>query len=232
MGNEGKRIALLIDAENASAPKIGGILTKLTLLGTIVERRAYGNWTSGKLKRWEPKLQEHAICRVQQSAVCKGKNASDIALVVGAMDLLHTGSFDAFAIVTSDSDFTPLVTRIATTGASVYGFGEKKTSKAFVSACTQFIYVESLSPPAPPAASRNLLSAKRLAQRLHRAVDAASDDDGWAHLSQVRKQLGDRASFDPRNYGHRKLGKLIESTGLFDVRRRNLIVHVRNRRTT
>lgn len=237
--NDGdKRIALLIDADNAPAPKIDVILAEVARHGTANVRRAYGNWKSPHLKQWEATLHAYAIKPIQQFAYTAGKNASDMAMVIDAMDLLYARSLDGFAIVSSDADFTPLVMRILTDGMKVFGFGEKKTPEPFVNACSQFIYVEGLGQPSGPAdepvlkgtAPNTLRGDNRLVQMLRNAADAAAGDDGWAHLGQVGNQIGNQASFDPRNYGFRKLSDLIEATELFEVKRSNQIVLIRDKR--
>ncbi len=232
-----KRIALLIDADNAPAAKIDVILAEVARHGAANVRRAYGNWKNPHLKAWEATLHTYAIRPIQQFAYSSGKNASDMAMVIDAMDLLYARTLDAFAIVSSDADFTPLVMRILTDGVKVYGFGEKKTPEPFVNACSQFTYVEGLvEPPAEdePALratnAQRLRGDSRLVQMLRSAVDAAAGDDGWAHLGQVGNQIGNQASFDPRNFGFRKLSDLIEATELFDVRRSNQVVLIRDRR--
>ena len=163
-----------------------------------------------------------------------------MAMVIDAMDLLYARSVDAFAIVSSDADFTPLVMRILTDGLKVYGFGEKKTPEPFVNACSQFTYVEGLvQPSAKPdepvlkaSDPKKLRGDTRLVQMLRSAVDASHGDDGWANLSQVGSQIGNQASFDPRNYGYQRLHDLIEATGLFEVKRQNKVVLVRDKRKT
>lgn len=237
MDERDRRVALLIDADNAPAAKIDLILAEVARHGTANVRRAYGNWKSPHLRGWEAVLHSHAIRPVQQFAYSTGKNASDMAMVVDAMDLLYAHNLDAFAIVSSDADFTPLVMRILTDGLKVYGFGERKTPEAFVNACSQFIYVEGLREPvedvvgeesdgesgdggrlAPVAADR-LRADTRLVRMIGSAVDAAGGEDGWANLSAVGSQIGNQASLDPRNYGYRKLSDLVEATGLFDIQR-------------
>jgi uncharacterized protein (TIGR00288 family) len=235
-----KRIALLIDADNAPAAKIDVILAEVARHGAANVRRAYGDWKSPHLKQWEAMLHGYAIRPIQQFAYSSGKNASDMAMVIDAMDLLYARSVDAFAIVSSDADFTPLVMRILTDGLKVYGFGEKKAPEPFVNACSQFTYVEGLvQPSATPDAPvlkasdpRKLRGDTRLVQMLRNAVDAASGDDGWAQLAQVGGQIGNQTSFDPRNHGYRKLSDLIDATGLFEIKRQNLIVLVRDKRHT
>jgi uncharacterized protein (TIGR00288 family) len=236
----GKRIALLIDADNAPASKIDVILAEVARHGAANVRRAYGNWKSPSLKPWEETLHAYAIRPIQQFAYSRGKNASDMAMVVDAMDLLYARSMDAFAIVSSDADFTPLVMRILTDGLTVYGFGEKKTPEPFVNACSQFTYVEGLiQPSAKPdepvlkvSDAKKLRGDTRLVLMLRNAVDAASGDDGWAQLGSVRNQIGNQASFDPRNYGYGKFSDLIEATKLFEVKRENQIVLIRDIRKT
>jgi uncharacterized protein (TIGR00288 family) len=239
--NEGeKRIALLIDADNAPASKIDVILAEVARHGAANVRRAYGNWKSPNLKQWEATLHAYAIRPIQQFAYSSGKNASDMAMVIDAMDMLYARSLDAFAIVSSDADFTPLVMRILTDGLKVYGFGEKKTPEPFVNACSQFTYVEGLVQPSAkpdepalkPSDAKKLRGNTRLVQMLRNAVDATSGDDGWAHLAQVRNQIGNQASFDSRNYGYRKFSDLIEATELFEVKRQNQIVLIRDKRKT
>ena len=237
-----KRIALLIDADNAPASKIDVILAEVARHGAANVRRAYGNWKSPNLKQWEATLHSYAIRPIQQFDYSKGKNASDMAMVIDAMDLLYARSVDAFAIVSSDADFTPLVMRILTNGVKVYGFGEKKTPEPFVNACSQFTYVEGLGQPSAtpddtpdepvlkPSDRNKLRSDTRLVQMLRNAVDAARGDDGWAHLGEVGNQIANQASFDPRNYGYRKLSDLIEATELFEVKRQNKVVLIRDKR--
>jgi uncharacterized protein (TIGR00288 family) len=238
MDDAEKRIAILIDADNAPASKIDVILAEVARHGAANVRRAYGDWKSPNLKPWEATLHAYAIRPIQQFAYSKGKNASDMAMVVDAMDLLYTRRVDAFAIVSSDADFTPLVMRILTDGVKVYGFGEQKTPEPFVNACSQFTYVERLiQPSAKPddpvlkaSDTKDLRGDTRLVQMLHNAVDAASGDDGWAHLGEVGNQIGNQASFDARNYGYRKLSDLIEATELFEVKRQNQAVFIRDKR--
>ena len=239
--DERMRIALLIDADNAPAAKIDMVLAELARHGIANVRRAYGNWKSPTLRKWEQTLHPNAIQPIQQFAYSSGKNASDMAMVIDAMDLLYARNLDAFAIVSSDADFTPLVMRILGDGVKVYGFGEKKTPEPFVNACSQFTYVEGLVQPSakPDAADatslkpidpKKLRGDTRLVQMLRNAVDAAGGDDGWAHLGQVGSQIGNQASFDARNYGYRKLSDLIEATELFEVQRQNQIVLIRDKR--
>jgi len=201
MSDSEKRIALLIDADNAPAAKIDEVLSEVARFGVANVRRAYGNWKSPRLKGWESVLHEYAIRPIQQFAYSKGKNASDMAMVIDAMDLLYARNLDGFAIVSSDADFTPLVMRLLTDGVKVYGFGEKKTPDPFVNACSQFTYLEVLgqSHPGTPEvgpdvgeearprkSGAELRGDTRLVKMLRRAVSAAEGEDGWAHLGQLR----------------------------------------------
>jgi uncharacterized LabA/DUF88 family protein len=238
MAERERRIALLIDADNAPASKIDVILAEVARHGTANVRRAYGDWKSPNLKPWEETLHEYAIRPIQQFAYSKGKNASDMAMVIDGMDLLYAGNLDAFAIVSSDADFTPLVMRILTEGLKVYGFGQQKTPEPFRNACSQFTLVEGLGQPADepaegvlrPTDGRKLRRDARLVQMLRNAVDSAAADDGWAHLGPVGSQIGNQASFDSRNYGYRKLTDLIEAIDLFEVKREDKVVLIRDKR--
>ncbi|MBF6023026.1 NYN domain-containing protein [Lysobacter niastensis] len=238
MAEPERRIALLIDADNAPAAKINVILAEVARYGIANVRRAYGNWKSPHLKGWEATLHEYAIRPMQQFAYSSGKNASDMAMVIDAMDLLYARNLDGIAIVTSDADFTPLVMRLLNDGLKVYGFGEQKTPKPFVNACSKFTYLEALVPPSStgvaqaatqPKPAKELRGDTRLVQMLRSAVESASGDDGWSHLGAVGHQISNQASFDSRNYGYRKLSDLIEATELFEVRRDNQIVWIRSR---
>lgn len=234
MSEPEKRIALLIDADNAPASKIDAVLAEVARYGVANVRRAYGNWKSPRLKGWESVLHEYAIRPIQQFAYSRGKNASDMAMVIDAMDMLYARNLDGFAIVSSDADFTPLVMRLLTDGVKVYGFGEKKTPEPFVNACSKFTYIEALGrvhaadPEVEPDAGEDLRPRKggpelrsdtKLVQMLRRAVTAAEADDGWSHLGPVGSQIGNQASFDPRNYGYGKLSDLLAATGLFELKK-------------
>jgi len=249
------RIALLIDADNSPAGKIDEVLDELAKYGVINIRRAYGDWKSRHLNAWEEVLHEYAIQPMQQFAYTKGKNATDSAMIIDAMDLLYTKQLDGFGIVSSDSDFTPLVMRIRANGLKVFGFGEKKTPEPFVKACSVFLYLESLGVPtepnisaatetekenAPQPAAKTVvvkLSAKelksdtRLVGLLRKAVEAAADDDGWAKLSAVGSHISKQASFDSRNYGYAKLKDLYQAIGLFEMQTKDKIVCVRDKRS-
>jgi uncharacterized LabA/DUF88 family protein len=236
MANENAaRLAVLIDADNAQPGVIEGLLAEVAKYGTAHVKRAYGDWTGTKLKGWKEHLLAQSIQPMQQFAYTTGKNATDAAMVIDAMDLLYSGRFDGFCIVSSDSDFTRLAARIRESGLTVYGFGQRKTPKPFVVACDKFIYVENLTypqePDGPPADSAakaqsrtpaaKLKQNRALVSQLRKAVDAASDDDGWADLGSVGNIITkQQPDFDSRTYGYAKLSELIDATTLFDLERR------------
>lgn len=225
------RIALLIDCDNVSHNSIEGVLEELAKYGMVNVRHAHGDWNSPSLSGWIERLHPHAIRPMQQFAYTKGKNATDSAMIIDAMDLLYSKSVDAFALMTSDSDFTPLVLRILESGLPVYGFGERKTPKPFVDACSPFIYTENLVPEQqeksssskkPDKKSRNeLRKDTSLVKLLRTAVELSSEDDGWAPMSKVGSYISNNSSFSALNYGYKKLGDLIRATELFDEDMRN-----------
>lgn len=228
--SEIKRIALLIDCDNVSHKSIEGVLEELAKQGMVNVRHAHGDWNNPSLSGWIDRLHPHAIRPMQQFAYTKGKNATDSAMIIDAMDLLYSGNVDAFALMTSDSDFTPLVLRILESGLPVYGFGEKKTPQPFVDACSPFIYTENLvsekedksdTPQQPIKKSRNELRKNTALVRLLRtAVEQTSEDDGWADMSRVGHYISNNSSFSSINYGYKKLGDLIRASELFDVEMR------------
>ncbi len=219
-------LAVLIDADNVPSSKIGAVLAEIARFGTASVKRIYGDWTSTQLSGWKTAASEHVIQPVQQFANTVGKNATDSALIIDAMDLLYTRRFSGFCIISSDSDFTRLATRIREDGLTVYGFGEDKTPASFRNACDTFTYLEVLRESeaepltAPPArvATKELRSNTKLVSGLRSSVGTASGEDDWANLSAVgslmRKQQPD---FDPRNWGYAKLSDLVRAIGLFDV---------------
>jgi len=228
---EDRRIALLIDCDNVSHKSIEGVIDELSKYGKVNIRHAYGNWKSPAMAGWEEKLHPHAIKPIQQFAYTSGKNATDAAMIIDAMDLLYTQELDGFALMTSDSDFTPLVMRILSNGITVYGFGEKKTPMPFVKACSQFIYTENLEqsdedeeeekPPGNGKSkkSRNELRGDTtLVKLLRTAVEQNADEDGWSHLGRVGQYISNKTSFSPVNYGYKKLSDLIRASELFEIK--------------
>lgn len=245
-----KKIAVLIDAENASYSILGAMLTELSKHGHIIVKKAYGDWSSQHLINWKTPLNELAINPVQQFSYTQGKNSSDAAMIIDAMDLLYTEQFDAFALVTSDSDFTKLASRLKESQIYVFGVGENKTPIAFRNACDDFILTEVLKTPdeekedekkgvtkkeETKKTKKQLCQDAKLVNILRNAVSEYSDDDGWALLgacgSLIKRQYPD---FDPRNYGYRTLTLLIETTDLFTIDRRKngqaSIVYVKDKK--
>jgi len=230
---ERKRIALLIDCDNVSHNSIEGVLAELAKYGMVNVRHAHGDWNSSSMSGWIDKLHPHAIRPMQQFAYTKGKNATDSAMIIDAMDLLYSNTVDAFALMTSDSDFTPLVMRILESGLPVYGFGEKKTPQPFVDSCSPFIYTENLvveqeEKNDKPQQSANKKKTKgelrkdtSLVKLLRAAVEQTSEDDGWAHMSRVGHYISNNSSFSSINFGYKKLGDLIRASELFEVQMRN-----------
>jgi uncharacterized LabA/DUF88 family protein len=221
------RLAVLIDADNAQPLITEGLLLEVAKYGLASVKRIYGDWTTPTLTGWKSVLLEHSIQPVQQFRYTVGKNATDSAMIIDAMDLLNTKRFDGFCLVSSDSDFTRLASRIREEGLLVYGFGEKKTPKAFVSACDKFIFTEVLrfqenaAPAVKPKTASELKRDAKLVTLLRNALDAASDESGWAHLGAVGSNIAKQApEFDPRNYGFSKLGELAAAIRLFDVDKR------------
>lgn len=259
--NENKRFALLIDADNAQAKAIDAILTEAARYGDVTSRRCYGDWTNTRLGGWKSVLNKHAVQPMQQFAYTSGKNATDSALIIDAMDLLYTGKFNGFFLVSSDSDFTKLATRIREAGLEVIGIGKRSTPEAFRAACNKFIFTETImdekastddaKKPAKPVAAANAAVSKKidntvsslsqseknsqptkvespskdaaLKKLLKEAIESASEEDGWANLGGVGSYIPRvDSSFDPRNYGFDKLGKLIRSLDYIEIQQKNI----------
>jgi len=223
------KLAVLIDADNAQALIIEGLLAEIANFGLASVKRIYGDWTTPSLKGWKEVLLEHSIQPMQQFAYTTGKNATDSAMIIDAMDLLYTENFDGFCIVSSDSDFTKLASRIRESGLLVYGFGEQKTPSSFVSACDKFIYTEVLraktdeNEAISKKTSSELKQDTKLVSLLRNAVEASSDEDGWTQLGPVGSNIAKQSpGFDPRNYGYGKLGALVSATKLFDTEERQV----------
>ncbi len=221
---QARNIALLIDADNASAATLDPVLTILAELGTVNIRRVYGNWSKPALKSWRDQTVRYGIEPQQQFDLTKGKNATDMKMTIDAMDLLYRGRVHGFGIMSSDSDFMPLAMRIRQDGLPVYGFGTSKTPEAFKQACTRFIDVTALHPaPAPETGNGNGKSDvdPELLKLLVDAYDAVKRDErGFVNLSELGERAGNRSSFDARNYGYRRLSDLIEAVPNFQTERR------------
>ncbi|HHD81258.1 MAG TPA: NYN domain-containing protein [Campylobacterales bacterium] len=222
-----EHIALFIDSDNISHRALEGIINELTKYGVVNIRQAYGNWTKDNLKNWEEKLLEFAIKPIQQFDYSKNKNATDILMTIDAMDMLHTKQIDAFAFATSDSDFTPVVMRVQQEGIKVYGFGEKKTPKAFMAACSQFIFTENIMENSTTPnidtinqtkkQSKDLKSDKWLLNILKNAQSQTMDEFGWSNLADMGTYISNNSSFSPINYGYKKLSGLLKAIDIFDI---------------
>lgn len=215
-------LAVLIDADNVPPTAIGAVLAEIARSGTASVKRVYGDWTSTQLRRWKVAASEHVIQPIQQFANTSGKNATDSALIIDAMDLLYTGRFSGFCIVSSDSDFTRLASRIREQGITVYGFGERQTPSSFRNACDQFTYLDALRVAGADlesaTASQQLRDDKKLLEGLRTSVASASAEDGWANLSAVGLLMrAQQPDFDARNWKYTKLSELVQATGLFTV---------------
>jgi len=232
---ERKKLAVLIDADNISPALCEALIQEVAKYGVASVKRAYGDWTTPQLSSWKVMLHEYAISPMQQFSYTTGKNSTDSSMIIDAMDLLYTEKFDGFCLVTSDSDFTKLATRIRESGLVAYGFGEKKTPVSLQAACDRFVFLEALTVPSnessvskgvKPAVkdqkSKKLLNQDaKLISLLRGAVETTSDEAGWAHIAAVGAHIANQSSFDSRNYGYRKLSTLIETTELFDIEKRN-----------
>lgn len=228
-----KNIALLIDADNASHAGIDPVLTVLAELGQVNIRRAYGNWAKPALAKWNQITHRYGLQPMQQFDLTKGKNATDMAMTIDAVDLLYRGKVDGFGIMSSDSDFTPLVTRLRQDGLIVYGFGSAKAPEAFKTACTRYIDVDQLirteaAEEDQPAGETQKVD-RELIELLGAAWKAASrDEEGYARLQEVGQIAGNRSSFDVRNYGYKRLSDLMRATGdAFKLERRDNQLYVK-----
>jgi uncharacterized LabA/DUF88 family protein len=225
------KLAVLIDADNAQPAIIEGLLNEVAKYGIASVKRIYGDWTNNNLRSWKDHLLAYALQPMQQFAYTAGKNATDSALIIDAMDLLYSEKLDGFCIVSSDSDFTRLAERLRQSGRIVYGFGEKKTPRAFVSACDKFIYTEILhdsqeeteDEDVKPAAKqkKDFKVDRKLLKLLRESVDDIAEESGWAYLGAVGQKINNRqADFDPRNYGFKKLGDMFRAIPQFETEER------------
>jgi uncharacterized LabA/DUF88 family protein len=228
--NTNHKLAVLIDADNAQASVIQELLAEVSRYGTATIKRAYGDWTTQNLRSWKDVLHTMAIQPIQQFSYTSGKNATDSALIIDAMDVLHTGSVDGFCLVSSDSDFTRLATRIREAGLVVYGFGERKTPEPFVAACDKFIYTEILrtepmtEKDAPKVEPVAVADVRKLQPMIIAAIDANAREDGWAALGGVGSHIGKiNPAFDSRNYGFKKLSELVRSLKYLEVKELPLV---------
>jgi uncharacterized protein (TIGR00288 family) len=223
------KLAVLIDADNTQASIVDGLLAEVAKYGVASVKRIYGDWTSTNLRSWKDKLLEYAIQPVQQFSYTTGKNSTDSAMIIDAMDLLYTENLDGYCVVSSDSDFTRIAMRLREDGKLVLGFGQRKTPKPFVAACDKFIYTEILRESEEeregrgdreekPKQTADIKLDRKAAAMMRAAVEDAADEFGYAYLGSVGTYIMNRQpEFDPRNYGFRKLGDLIKASGLFDI---------------
>lgn len=244
------KLAVLIDADNAQPSIIEGLMDEIAIYGIASVKRIYGDWTKPNLSPWKDALLKHSIQPIQQFAYTSGKNATDSSLIIDAMDLLYTEKLDGFCIVSSDSDFTRLSQRIRESGLKVFGFGEKKTPAPFISACDKFIYTENLRKEdttnsdiidptrAQKEITNELKGDSKLVSLLRNAVEDSADEEGWAFLAEVGGNIIKRnPAFDPRTYGYKKLGELVEAINLFDIDKRaqngskkSVVVYIRDKK--
>ena len=235
------RLAVLIDADNVSAKHVSEIFEEISKLGEASLRRVYGDFSGGSPQNWgAASLAEYAIVPHQQFANTTGKNSSDIALVIDAMDILHSGRFSGFVLVSSDSDFTRLASRIREQGLNVFGIGERKAPKSSVAACNRFIYIENIQKHPEPAQVDEKPSDQKAKQSLNHAYQLirnvvlnTNEADGWATLSFVGSQLGKMyPDFDSRTYGQKRLSDLVRAIGRFDESSENGGLRIRCRETS
>jgi hypothetical protein len=220
-----RKLAVLIDADNTSPKVADGLFDEVAKIGEASLRRIYGDFSKGQQAGWERVLQRHAILAQQQFAYTTGKNSTDIALVIDAMDLMHSGRFDGFCLVSSDSDFTRLAARIREQGLDVYGIGQQKTPEAFRQACTRFIFTENFvreTEAGAPAPARTALSPlSEAVELIGKALEQMEDDaEGWYQLGAVGQRMQNLSpEFDTRTFGHAKLSDLVVATDRFETNR-------------
>ena len=222
MADRPPRLAVLIDADNTSPKVADGLFDEVAKIGEASLRRIYGDFSKGQQAGWERVLQKHAILAQQQFAYTTGKNSTDIALVIDAMDLMHSGRFEGFCLVSSDSDFTRLAARIREQGLDVYGIGQQKTPEAFRQACTRFVFTENFVREDGPAPAKSTLRPMAEAVELiGKALEQMEEDaEGWFQLGSVGQRMQNLSpEFDTRTFGYGKLSELVEATGNFETNR-------------
>lgn len=236
-----QRLAVLIDADNAPRTALKEIMEEIAVYGTPTIKRIYGDWTTPNMNSWKPLLLETAIIPVQQYAYTTGKNATDSAMIIDAMDILYTSEVDGFVLVSSDSDFTRLATRLREAGKKVYGMGEKKTPQPFIASCDKFIYIEIIKESAkaeseqrtqkrPAPQSSNGGVSKKTIRLLASSIEDIADDEGFCHLGALGNQLSKKQpDFDSRNYGFSKLSTMIQAIDRFEMRKEGNVFTVRDK---
>lgn len=220
------RLAVLIDADNAPRTALKEIMEECVKYGTPTVKRIYGDWTMNNMDSWKGLLLENALIPIQQYSYTTGKNSTDSAMIIDAMDVLYSGRVDGFVLVSSDSDFTRLALRLREAGMKVYGIGERKTPSPFIAACDKFVYVEVLrgeseekekTPAAAKPAAKPPIPQK-IVRLIATAVQDVSDEDGWAFMGELGTLLSKKMpEFDPRNYGFEKLTSLVKSIDRFEI---------------
>ena len=238
-------IAVLIDGENIPSAHVQEMMEEIAKYGNPTIKRIYGDWTKTRLSKWKNVLLENAITPIQQYSYTSGKNASDSAMIIDAMDLLYSEKVNGFCLVSSDSDFTKLATRLREAGMKVIGIGEKKTPNPFIVACDKFIYIEIIANKAQKKenkdSSKNSVDkiTKREIKLIQNSISDLSDDDGWAFLGDVGGLIQKKQpNFDSRNYGFEKLTPLIKSIGSFEIEQRESskskykLIYVRNKNSS
>ena len=239
-------LAVLIDGDNIPSAYVTEMMEEIAKYGNPTIKRIYGDWTKPRLTKWKNLLLENAITPIQQYGYTTGKNATDSAMIIDAMDILYSGKVQGFCLVSSDSDFTRLATRLREAGMQVIGIGEKKTPNPFIVACDKFIYIEILKNQSKEAVSESEKTTTRDSvdkitfkeiKLIATTIDDTSDDDGWAFLGDVGSLLQKKQpNFDPRNYGFQKLTPLIKSIGKFEIEQRespksrHKLIYVKNRK--
>lgn len=229
------RLVVLIDGDNVSPKIVDGLFGVIAMLGDATVRRIYGDWTQANLRGWKSRLGDHAIQPVQQFASCPGKNATDGAMIIDAMDLLHGDRLDGFCIVSSDGDFTRLAVRIREEGIAVHGFGDRQTPSSFIAACSSFTRFDRLRPPGPfspggyvmdrehtagAATDLSAYASRQMLAVMEEAVSASTEEDGWSPLAKVGLWLAlHEPAFNPRHYGFAGLGGFVDACPAINVRR-------------
>lgn len=235
-----QRIAVLIDSENVSYKNIGGVLREVAKYGTPTIKRIYGDWTTQQASGWKSVLLEHALTPIQQYSYTSGKNSTDSAMIIDAMDLLYEGNVERFCIVSSDSDFTRLVIRLRESGRYVIGIGERKTPNAFIVACDKFIYMDIIDLVETKGIDNKKgvdhVVQNKLVQLIRSSINDLADDNGYVYMGDLGNHLMKKQpDFDPRNYGYYQLTPLLKALNKFDIDERKTpnsnakLVFIRNK---
>ena len=241
--NKELRLAVLIDADNAPRTAMKEIMAEIAIYGVPTIKRIYGDWTTPNMASWKPILLEHAVTPIQQYSYTTGKNSTDSAMIIDAMDILYDGKTDGFVLVSSDSDFTRLATRLREAGMRVIGMGEKKTPAPFIVACDRFIYIEVIRAAAKAQEEQNSPKQekkknvpvsrvpKEMVERIAQSLEGLTDEDGYAMLSELGTMLlKTQPDFDTRSYGFKKLSEMVQSLERFELDKRQTTYYIRDRK--